>query len=135
MISSAINKRPVIDILSVLALLLFFLVPLSAQEAAEQEPNNTPAQANPLSLNSVVKGFAHEDEDDDWYLLTIPAPGLDVLVFELSTPPEVNLALSFCDASGEELSIMDAFRAGEPETLVRLRQAAGKFRDFQEWCR
>ncbi len=99
-----------------------------AQEPVEKEPNNAPAQANVLSLNGVVNGFANEDEDDDWYVLTIPAPGLDALILELSTvPDEVNLSLRFCDASGKVLSEMDCFGSGEPETLVRLRQAPGKF--------
>ena len=99
-----------------------------AQETVEKEPNNTPAQAGVVSLDGVVKGFANEDEDDDWYVLTVPAPGLDALIFELSTvPDEVNLALRFCDAAGKVLSDMDCFGSGEPETLVRLKQAPGKF--------
>jgi Mg-chelatase subunit ChlD len=99
-----------------------------AQQAVEKEPNNSPAQANVLALNGEVKGFANEDEDDDWYALTIPGPGLDALILELSgVPDEVNIALYFCDASGKILSEMDAFGSGEPEALVRLKQAAGKF--------
>jgi hypothetical protein len=119
-------------ILRVLALAAFFTggaAVLAAQEIVEKEPNNTPAQATPISLDSVVKGFANEDEeDDDWYALTIPAPGLDALIFELSAvPDEVNRVLRFCDASGKVLSDMDLVGSGEPETLVRLKQAPGKF--------
>jgi hypothetical protein len=100
-----------------------------AQEAVEKEPNNAPAQATSISLDSVVKGFANEDEeDDDWYALTIPVPGLDALILELSAvPDEVNRVLRFCDASGKVLSDMDFVGSGEPETLVRLKQAPGKF--------
>jgi len=98
-----------------------------AQEVVEKEPNNAPAQALAVSLGSEVKGFANEDEDDDWYALTIPAPGLDALVFELTGIEEVNLVLRFCDASGKALSDVDAFGSGEGESLVRLRQAAGRF--------
>ena len=99
-----------------------------AQEAVEKEPNNLPAQALAIALGTTVTGFANEDEDDDWYALTIPAPGLDALIFELSTvPDEVNLVLRFCDAAGKVLSDMDCFGSGEPETLVRLKQAPGKF--------
>ena len=104
------------------------VLPASAQEAVEKEPNNERAQATAITLGGVVKGFANEDEDDDWYALTIPAPGLDALILELTgAPDEVNLALYFCDISGKVLSEMDCYSSGEPETLVRLRQAAGKF--------
>jgi len=100
-----------------------------AQDIVEKEPNNTPAQAMTIALGSTVSGFANEDEeDDDWYALTIPAPGLDAIIFELSAvPDEVNRVLRFCDASGKVLSEMDFVGSGEPETLVRLKQAPGKF--------
>lgn len=102
-------------------------VALTAQEAVEKEPNNTPAQASTIALGSTVSGFASEDEDDDWYALAVPAPGLDAIVLELSSVEGVNLGLRFCDASGRVLSDMDYFGSDEPERLVRLRQPAGKF--------
>jgi len=98
------------------------------QEAVEKEPNNAPAQAMAIPLDSIVTGYANEDEDDDWYALTIPAPGLDAIILEIpKVPDEVNLVIRFCDASGKVLSDMDGFGSGEPETLVRLKQASGKF--------
>ena len=60
----------------------FCLSPALAQEAVEKEPNNAPAQAMAIALGSTISGFANEDEDDDWYALTIPAPGLDAIVLE-----------------------------------------------------
>ena len=110
-----------------LAVFLINLIPAQAQQATEKEPNNEAAQANPIPLNGVVNGFADEEEDEDWYLLTIPAPGMDILVIEAAAPPDVDLALSFCDASGKELSVMDGRHEPEGETLVRLRQSPGKF--------
>jgi len=115
-------------VLSAFALATAGTFSLFAQETVEKEPNNTPAQAGVVPLDGAVKGFANDDEDDDWYVLTIPAPGLDALILELTVvPDEVNLALNFCDASGKVLSEMDCFSSGEPEALVRLRQAPGKF--------
>jgi len=102
-------------------------VTLTAQEIVEKEPNNAPAQSLAIALGTTVSGFGNEDEDDDWYALTIPAPGLDAIVLELSAVEEVNLVLRFCDASGKTLSDMDCFGSGEGETLVRLRLAPGKF--------
>ena len=100
---------------------------LPAQQAVEKEPNNAPAQANVLPLNGEVKGFANEEADEDWFLLTIPAPGLDILVIEASGPADIDLTLYFCDAAGKELSVMDGVHEEEPETIIRLRQAPGKF--------
>jgi len=124
-----IDPSRILRVLALAALFTGGAAALAAQEAVEKEPNNTPAQATPISLDSVVKGFANEDEeDDDWYALTIPAPGLSALIFELSAvPDEVNRVLRFCDASGKVLSDMDFVGSGEPETLVRLKQAPGKF--------
>jgi hypothetical protein len=111
----------------VLMLLLLFCPYSGAQQAIEKEPNNEAAQANPLPLNSQIAGFANEENDEDWYLVTIPAPGMDILVIEAAGPPDVDLVLSFCDASGKELSVMDGRHEPEGETVVRLRQPPGKF--------
>jgi hypothetical protein len=100
---------------------------LFAQQAVEKEPNNSADQANPLALNGRIEGFGGEGDDQDWYSLTIPAPGLDVLIIEVAGPPDVELALTLCDASGKEITEMDANREEKGETIVRLRQPAGKF--------
>jgi len=110
-----------------LMLLSLLLVPLGAQETAEKEPNNEAAQANTLPLTGQVSGFANEEGDEDWYSLTIPAPGMDILVIEVAGPPDVDFILSFCDVGGKELSAVDGRHEPEGETLVRLRQSAGKF--------
>jgi len=114
-------------VLAAFALLTGGAVPLLAQQAVEKEPNNAPAQANVLPLNGEVKGFVNEEADEDWFLLTIPAPGLDILVIEASGPADIDLTLYFCDAAGKELSVMDGVHEEEPETIIRLRQAPGKF--------
>jgi len=113
--------------LCVLAMAALIAAPLTAQEIVEKEPNNAPAQALVIPLGSVINGFANEDEDDDWYALAVPAPGLDALCFDLSGIGGVNIVLRFCDASGKVLSDMDCFGSDDPESLVRLRQAPGKF--------
>ena len=110
-----------------LLVFVFLLVPLGAQQAEENEPNNEIAQANPLPLNGAIQGYANEREDVDWYQLVIPAPGMDILTIEVSGIPGINLGLSFCDAGGKELSVMDGRFDSQGENLVRLRQPAGKF--------
>jgi hypothetical protein len=124
--SSVLRNQSTFSV-SALMLLLFLVILLGAQQATEKEPNNEAAQANPLPLNGQVSGFANEEGDEDWYSLTIPAPGMDILVIEVAGPPDVDFILSFCDAGGKELSAIDGRHEPEGETLVRLRQSAGKF--------
>ncbi len=122
-----IDPSRILRVLALAALFAGGAAALGAQEAVEKEPNNKPAQALAITLGSTVAGFANEDEDDDWYALTVPAPGLDAIVLELSAVEEVNLVLRFCDASGRTLSDMDCFGSGEGETLIRLKQPPGRF--------
>jgi hypothetical protein len=109
--------------------LLSFLVygQLSAQ--TEAEPNDEANQANQLTLNKEIKGFANEDGDEDWYTLTVPAPGLDILVIEVSGIPEINLDLRLYDASKPDDYIikMDENEEGKGEKIVRMKQRPGKF--------
>jgi hypothetical protein len=121
------SKRGTVPGFLALMLLLLLFMPVGAQQATEKEPNNQTSQANPLPLNGQVSGFANEENDEDWYSLTIPAPGIDILVIEAAGPADVDLVLSFCDVSGKELSVMDGRHEPEGETLVRLRQSPGKF--------
>jgi hypothetical protein len=42
---------------------------------AETEPNNTPEQANPLALNGSDAGTLGDNDDVDWWKVTIPSDG------------------------------------------------------------
>ena len=111
----------------VLILLCLLFIPLGAQQAAEKEPNNEASQANPLPLNGEIKGYANENEDEDWYQLSIPAPGIDILLIDVSGVPGIDLTLTLYDAAGKVLLAMDGRKELEGETIVRLRQPPGKF--------
>lgn len=125
MSSDAIKKRTIFSV-SALMLLLSFSLSLGAQQAAENEPNNEKAQANPLPLNGEIKGYANEREDEDWYQLIIPAPGMDILLIDVSGVPGINLTMTLCDAAGKVLLAMDSRNEAGGETIVRLRQPPGK---------
>ena len=118
-------------ILRVLALAALFTggaAALAAQEAVEKEPNNTPgpgpgdcARDDRLGLRQRGRGRRLVRADD-------PGAGpRRPRLRALTAPAEVNIVLRFCDASGKALSDVDAFGSGEPEALVRLKQAPGKF--------
>jgi hypothetical protein len=78
-------------VVSVFVISAFLFCPIQAQQATEKEPNNEMSQANPLTLNREITGYADPEDDEDWYLLTIPAPGVDILVVEVSGIPDPDL--------------------------------------------
>jgi hypothetical protein len=100
---------------------------LPAQQAVEKEPNNEAGQANPIALDKEIKGFAGEDEDEDWFALTIPEPGVENLVIEVTGVPGVDLTLKLFLPGGKETIEMDQSVEGGGETIARLRQKAGKY--------
>ncbi len=62
-----------------MALCVAAFSPTVKTEAAmlqESEPNDNPAQANQLPLNTWLRGQADVWEDQDWYYFTIPQSGL-----------------------------------------------------------
>ena len=109
--------------------LLSFLMSGQLSAQAEAEPNDEAKQANPLPLNTVIKGFANTDDDEDWYALTIPAPGLDILVIEVSGIADIDLKLRLLEATNldEYIISMDGNKEGKGEKIVRMKQRPGKF--------
>ena len=93
MISRAIDKRTVSIPLCLLVLLGLFSLQAAAQKAAKKEPNNEPAEASPIALNQEVSGSFGEDDDLDWFALTIPAPEIENLVVEVTGIPDVDVCL------------------------------------------
>ncbi len=62
-----------------MALCVAAFSPVAKAEAAtlqESEPNDTPAQANQLPLNTWLRGCSEESGDQDWYQFMIPQGGL-----------------------------------------------------------
>jgi hypothetical protein len=110
-----------------LAMFAFTCALAQAQQAAEKEPNNEMAQANPLTLNQEIKGYADPEYDEDWYLLTIPEPGVDILTVEISGVPDVDLFLQVLAPGEEESDEMNGNKEGGGEAIVRMRQKAGKY--------
>ncbi len=94
----------------------------------ESEPNDDAAQAGPIALNTEVRGYADPEDDEDWYLLTISEPGIDILEIKVSGVPEVDLCLMVLAPGEEESEEMSAAEEGGGEAIVRLRQKAGKYR-------
>jgi hypothetical protein len=115
---------------SAMTFIIVFLSLISAapaQQATEKEPNEEMSQANPLTLNREITGYADPEDDEDWYLLTIPEPGVDILVVEVTGVPAVDLRLEVRAPGEEESEEMNGNGEGGGEAIVRLRQKAGKY--------
>ena len=67
-----------------LAFLSFFVLLFNVANAAETEPNNTPAQANVLTLNGSNTGSLPSNTDVDWYKITTNADGAIALTLTVS---------------------------------------------------
>ena len=114
-------------VLGIIALVAGAASYLAAQQAVEKEPNDEAGQANPIALNGEVKGFAGEDRDEDWFALTIPEPGVENLVVEVTGIPGVELCLEFLAPGEEESNEMNQAEDGGGETIVRMRLKPGKY--------
>lgn len=97
------------------------------QEGMEFEPNSWKEAANTLKLDEAVSGYIYPQRDTDWYSFTVPEPGLDIIVIEVSGLENVNTRLDLLDADGNRLKRMDSGREGAGEMMVRMRVSPGKY--------
>jgi tRNA A-37 threonylcarbamoyl transferase component Bud32 len=96
----------------------------------EREPNNRPAQANPIASGRPVKGqvgkrIAMETSDRDFYGLRVQAPA--VLRAELTGLPNMELMLEVFDSAGTKVAEADNGSVGDGELIPNLRLAAGDY--------
>jgi len=97
------------------------------QEGQEFELNDEIEQANELKLEEDMKGFFQEEYDEDWYTVTVPEKGLDILVMEVSAISQVNLSLTLLDDAGTTIKKVDMGDKGEKEMMVRMKFPSGKY--------
>ena len=121
------SGRRMIRFVLVLAIVAIGFVPAQAQQAAEKEPNNEMSQASPITLNKEIKGYLNPEGDEDWFLLNVSEPGLDILAIEVTAVPGVNLNLTFLDAEGNELNSVDVSEESGKQIITRLMQRPGRY--------
>ncbi|MCL7414342.1 MAG: hypothetical protein M8353_12150, partial [ANME-2 cluster archaeon] len=97
------------------------------QEGQEFEVNNKKGQANELKLDQIITGYIFPSDDDDWYTVTVPEKGLDILVIELSAVPQVDLSFTLLDAEGTNIKFANIGSTGEEESMVRMKYPSGKY--------
>ena len=97
------------------------------QEGQEFEFNDELEQANELKLGQIITGYICPEDDEDWYIVTVPEKGLDILVIELSAVHQVNLYIELLDYESTEIKCADIGGTGEEEVIVRMKFPSGKY--------
>jgi FKBP-type peptidyl-prolyl cis-trans isomerase len=97
------------------------------EEGAEFESNDDTNEANEIKLDSVIEGHIQPNNDRDYYLITIPEPGMDIFVVELSSPAQANLHLELLDAEGKRIKSSDLGGIGVDEQIVKMKFPPGEY--------
>ncbi|TET09840.1 MAG: hypothetical protein E3J83_01455 [Candidatus Atribacteria bacterium] len=97
------------------------------QEGKEFELNDKKEQANELKLDQIITGYIFPRNDVDWYTVTVPEKGLDILVIELSAVPQVDLSFTLLDTEGANIKFANIGSIGEEESMVRMKYPSGKY--------
>jgi serine/threonine-protein kinase len=97
----------------------------------EIEPNNEPAQANPIAENQPVRGqigkrLSLETSDRDFYLFRV-ADGPVAAHIDASGVPRMELHLAVFDRFGDKIGETDSGGAGDPEVIPNLRLERGDY--------
>jgi len=97
------------------------------EEGQEFESNDDRNRANEIKLNSAIEGHIQPKGDRDYYLITIPEPGMDLFVVELSSPSETNLHLELLDSEGKRIKSSNLGGRGEKEEIVKMKFSPGQY--------
>jgi eukaryotic-like serine/threonine-protein kinase len=97
----------------------------------EIEPNNTPAQANPIANGRPIKGqiakrIAVEESDRDFYRFAVKGSAPMSLRAQVSGLPNMELVLEVFDGAGNKLADVDNGDVGDGEVAPNLRVAPGE---------
>jgi hypothetical protein len=97
------------------------------QDGTEAEPNGVLKQANEIKLNTPLKGRIDSVFDYDYYLLNVPAPGVDLMVMRLAGIPGLKLSLELLDPKENRLDHSWHGESGEGEEIVRMKLKPGTY--------
>ncbi|MGB3863265.1 MAG: hypothetical protein WA915_14390, partial [Candidatus Aminicenantaceae bacterium] len=97
------------------------------EEGWEFESNDDTKKANEIKLDSVIEGHIQPNNDRDYYLVTIPEPGMDIFVVELTSPAQANLHLELLDAEGKRIKSSNLGNQGISEQIVKMKFSPGQY--------
>ena len=73
------------------------------EEGMEFENNDERRYANEIKPDMKIEGHIQPRDDQDYYSITVPEPGMDLFVIEMSSPLEADLELALFDAEGNQI--------------------------------
>ena len=97
------------------------------EEGWEFESNDDTKKANEIKLDSVIEGHIQPSNDRDYYLITIPEPGMDIFVVELTSSAQANLHLELLDAEGKRIKSSNLGNQGVSEQIVKMKFSPGQY--------
>ncbi len=96
------------------------------RENTEAEPNDDFKFASELRLDVPMTGRINKDSDVDYYVLTIPEPGRDILIIQTSGIPREAVDISLYDEKRVVLGETVRGKSGSGE-IVRMRVRPGTY--------
>jgi len=97
------------------------------RENEEAEPNDEIKWANEVNLGAPLTGRVNRDADADYYVFTVPEPGLDFLIIQMSGIPGASSHLELVDSKENRLDMSMRGEAGEGEEIVRMKFKPGTY--------
>jgi Mg-chelatase subunit ChlD len=93
----------------------------------EAEPNDRVAQSVSLSSGKTLRGAIRPRTDEDFYSLTVPGPGAEVMTLELDGRPNVRTSVALLDETGKELRRYDPTRPPTQKARLSWRVEPGRY--------
>lgn len=97
------------------------------KEGMEFESNDNWKKANEIKLDMVIEGHIHPRDDRDYYLITIPEPGMDIFVAELSSTAQADVHLELRDAQNNRIKNANLGGKGVNEQIVKMKFSPGQY--------
>jgi hypothetical protein len=97
------------------------------QENEESEPNDSKERASEIKLNAPLTGRINRNDDKDYYVLSVPEPGIETIVMQLSGVPDVRWTLELLDQKENSLDESRWHEAGNGEEIVRMKFKPGTY--------
>ncbi|MDH7513475.1 MAG: prenyltransferase/squalene oxidase repeat-containing protein [Clostridiales bacterium] len=97
------------------------------QEGMEAEPNDEIKRANEIKLNVPFSGRVNQGGDEDYYVLTVPPPGVDIVVMTVSAVPGVRFSFELLDPKEKSLGYSWFGQDGQGEEMVKMKFAPGTY--------
>jgi hypothetical protein len=97
------------------------------QENQEAEPNNDIKQASVIKMNGPLSGHINSEDDEDYYVLNVPAPGIDAMVIQVSGVPGVKWNLELLDLKESRLDQSNRGETGQGEEIAKMKFKPGTY--------